>query len=697
MPFINKGDSIKVFGKYVEHQEYGTQFKVDTFEKLMPETEEAILKYLSGGIIKGIGPATAKKIVDAFGEETIHIFKFEPQKLANIKGINAKKAEEIGIEFNEKIDLFQIVTFLERFGINASNAQKVYKLLGLDAIKKIEENPYILIDLAYGVDFKYIDKMAMDLGLSYDSEKRIEAGIKYSLLISSYNGHTCVLLENLYTFIIDLLDVQKEHIENSLINLKAKKEIGIEEREDGKWVYLYVFHKMEENIAKKMNALTETKNIKGIKNFVKELKKQEEKLDIELSEKQKEAIEAVNENNVCVITGGPGTGKTTIIKTIISIYEEKGNKVVLCAPTGRAAKRMSETTDREAKTIHRLLEIGKIGEEQKLETADVDVLPIDADVIIIDEMSMVDIFLMNYMCKGIYLGTKLVLVGDSNQLPSVGPGSILKDIIESEKIKTVFLNKIFRQAAKSKIIVNAHNVNNGESFVQKSETEEEQENDFFYINETNGEKMKDTIISLCQGRLQKYGNYDFFKDIQVLTPTKKGMLGTKELNKSLQTALNKETGNKKEKPYGDQVYRQGDRVMQIKNDYDIYWDKEGTKEVGTGIFNGEIGTIETIDEGSKQIKILFDDGKSAWYQFSMLDEIEHSYAITIHKAQGSEFNVVILVIPQSAPMLLTRNLLYTALTRAKKLLIVIGPSKLVEFMIENTDSKTRNTGLKYRL
>lgn len=393
-----------------------------------------------------------------------------------------------------------------------------------------------------------------------------------------------------------------------------------------------------------------------------------------------------------------GTGKTTIIKEMIAIYESKGMKVVLCAPTGRAAKRMTETTGREAKTIHRLLEIGKIQDEGKMENIDYDVAPIDADIIIIDEMSMVDVFLMNYVVKGVYLGTKLVLVGDSNQLPSVGPGSILKDMIESEQIPVIRLNKIFRQAAKSKIIVNAHHVNQGESFIAKGSKEaEETEDDFFYLNEPSQEKMLYQVVSLAKDRLKNYGNYEFFRDMQVLTPTKKGMLGTKELNKALQNALNPEKDTKIEKAYGEQIFREGDRVMQIKNDYDIYWDKKNSNENGTGIFNGEIGTISKIDQEAKQIKIEFDDEKVAWYAFTSLEELELAYSITIHKSQGSEFNVVILVIPPSSPMLLTRNLLYTAITRAKKLLVVIGANRIIEFMIQNAESKTRNTGLEYKL
>ena len=390
-------------------------------------------------------------------------------------------------------------------------------------------------------------------------------------------------------------------------------------------------------------------------------------------------------------------GKTTIIKALIDIYKAEKQKVVLCAPTGRAAKRMSESTGEEAKTIHRLLDIGKI-EDNKLENIDADFAPIDADVIVIDEMSMVDIFLMNYITKAIYMGTKLVLVGDSNQLPSVGPGAVLKDLIESEKIPTTNLDKIFRQAAKSKIILNAHQVNKGENFVSKNDNSSTND-DFFFINESSQEKMINDTISLTTGRLQKYGNYDFFDNIQVLTPTKKGKLGTREFNKTLQNAINPESEGKKEKKYGENIFREGDRVMQIKNNYDIFWDREINEkyENSTGVFNGEIGRIEKIDLTEKQIKVIFDDGKNVWYQFSELDQLELAYAITIHKSQGSEFDVVIIVVPQTAPMLLTRNLLYTAITRAKKLLIILGANGTVNFMIQNIDSKTRNTGLKQKI
>lgn len=695
LPFIENGDSLKVFGKYVTHPDYGEQFRVETFEKIMPETEEALERYLAGGIITGVGPATAKKIVDRFKEETLHVLRFEPEKLSRIKGINIEKATKISEEFNEKWDLWQIVGFLERFGISAQNSKKVYQKFGKDAIVEIEENPYMLLDITYGVDFKKIDKMALDLGIKVNSSQRIESAIKYGLAISSQNGNTCVEKENLIEFIVNLLDVGREDIEDSLINLKAQAKIFIEENNTGTWVYLDTFYVCEKNIADKLILLNESKNIKEIKDFDMKFKCEEEKADILLSDKQKEAIRAVNNNNVCIITGGPGTGKTTIIKFIIEMFKEEGRKVSLCAPTGRAAKRMSEATGEDALTIHRLLEIGKMEETLNFERLEHPITPVDADVIIIDEMSMVDVFLMNYLLKGIYIGTKLILVGDINQLPSVGPGNILKDIINSGVIETIELNQVFRQAAKSKIITNAHKVNNGETFISSiKETEEDKLQDFFYIQETSQEKMLQDVISLCSGRLEKYGNYDFFKNIQVLTPTKKGKLGTKELNIALQKALNHNT--KISKKVGDRTFLIGDRVMQIKNNYDIYWIKNNNED-GTGIFNGELGTITKINEETKQIEVCFDDEKNAWYEFSELDQIEHSYSITIHKSQGSEFDVVIMCLPQAAPMLLTRNLLYTGITRAKELLIVLGTNNVINFMIQNTETKKRNTGLEGKL
>lgn len=651
LPFITSGDTLKLFGKFVEHKDYGRQFKVDTFEKIMPETLSALEKYLGNGNVKGIGEVTARKIIRKFGDDTINIFKFEPERLAEIKGITKAKALEMSQSFLENWEVWQIVGFLERFKIGAEHAKKVYNLLGVNAIEQIEGNPYILIDIARGVDFKQIDAMALDLGISYDNQKRVESGIKYALIKATYNGHSCVVKENLIEFVITLLDVTTECIEDNLIGLKAKDEIVIEKRDGIEWIYLYNFYKVEEEIATRIIRLDNSKNMKKIEHIDKALKKVEEKSKIELSEKQKEAIKAINEKNVTIITGGPGTGKTTIIKTIIDLYEEKNKKVVLAAPTGRAAKKMTEATDKEASTLHRLLGLGKLDDEGiYTRHSDYEGAPIDADVIVVDELSMVDMFVMNYLLKCIYQGTKLILVGDVDQLASVGPGSVLKDLINSEVINTVKLDKIFRQAAKSKIILNAHRVNNGQKFLSKEdkEIEEDTKEDFFFIQQNSTEKILQEVISLSTGRLEKFGNYDFFKNIQVLTPTKKGPLGTRELNKALQNVLNPNIDELPEKANGGAIFRVGDRIMQIKNNYDITWEKENSQkqeyniggykipqkpEIGTGVFNGEMGTILEIDEKEKVIKIQFDDEKIAWYGFTELEQIEHSYAITIHKAQ----------------------------------------------------------------
>ena len=702
LPFINKGDTLRLAGKFVEHKDYGEQFKVETFEKLMPQTLGALETYLANGNVKGVGPATASKIINKFGEETIFVLKYEPQKLAQIKGISNDKAKEISESFIENWEVWQIVGFLERFGIGAEHAKKVYNLLGINAIAEIEADPYILIDISRGVDFKQIDDMAIKLGVERENKKRVKSGIKYALIKITYNGHCCTLKSNLIEYVKQLLGVTEVVIEDGIINLKVNNEIVVENRNDEEWIYLYSFFRAEQQIADRIIQLQNADNIKKVSNIEKELKIIEEKTDMLLSEKQKDAIKSINENNVTIITGGPGTGKTTIIKSILEIYKEKKYKVVLCAPTGRAAKRMTETTGEEASTLHRLLEIGKVDEESLFKKdSEYQGAPIDADIIIVDEVSMVDMFIMSYLLNCIYKGTKLVLVGDSDQLPSVGPGSVLHDLISSERILTVHLDKIFRQAAKSKIVLNAHRVNNGKKFIDKNDEEVDQESkqDFFFIKENNQEKILEQVLSLCNGRLKKFGDYDFFESIQVLTPTKKGLLGTKELNKALQQELNPHREGESEKNSMGATFRIGDRVMQIKNNYDMYWEKRtgDNLEVSNGVFNGETGTITNINEKEKNIMVKFDDEKVCWYEFNELEQLEHSYCITIHKAQGSEFDVVIMLAPQAAPMLLTRNLLYTGLTRAKKLLIIIGNEKIVDFMISNVDSKKRNTGLEYKL
>lgn len=650
LPFVKSGDTLKVEGKFVEHKDYGRQFKVETFEKLMPETLGALERYLANGSIKGIGEVTAKKIIKKFGEDTINVFKFEPEKLEQIKGISEAKAKEMSESFLENWEVWQIVGFLERFGIGAENAKKIYDLLGINAIEQIEANPYILIDMARGVDFKQIDQMALKLGINYDNQKRVESGIKYALIKATYNGHSCVIKANLIEYVISLLDVTSEAVEENIINLKAKEEIIVEKRDDNEWIYLENFYNVEKEIATRIVGLDRSKNIKKIEHIEKALKDIEKKSNIELSNKQREAVLSINDSNVTIITGGPGTGKTTIIKTIIDLFEERKKKVVLSAPTGRAAKKMTEATGREASTLHRLLGIGKLDDEGIYSRhSDYKGEPIDADLIVVDELSMVDMFLMNYLLNCVYRGTKLILVGDIDQLPSVGLGSVLKDLINSEIINTVKLDKIFRQAAKSKIILNAHRVNNGQGFIQKGDEdlEEDTKEDFFFIKQNSTEKMMQEVISLSTGRLEKFGNYDFFKNIQVLTPTKKGPLGTRELNKALQTVLNPNIEELPEKTFEGVTYRVGDRVMQVKNNYDITWEREKKQfesqtyfakpsekvEIGTGVFNGEIGTILEIDEKEKVVKIQFDDEKIAWYEYTDLEQIEHSYAITIHKAQ----------------------------------------------------------------
>lgn len=641
LPFINKGDNIKATGNFIEHPEYGRQFKIETFEKTMPESLEGLERYLASGKLKGIGPATAQKMIKEFGKEVVHILRFEPEKLTCIKGITKEKAIEASESFNENWEIFRIVEYLQKYGIGPQSAETVYKKLGPNTIDLIEENPYLLIDLTPRADFRQIDQIALRTGLDQENNERMKSGIKYAIKIANSNGHCCVLYENLLQFTKDLLGVSEESVENSIINLQALKEIVIEDRDTAEWVYLANYYQAERNVAENLTALDEYKNVKVIDGFERKLKKIEKNSEKELSEKQLEAVRAIQDHNVCVITGGPGTGKTTIIKTVIELYKQEEKKVVLCAPTGRAAKRMTETTGEEAKTLHRLLEIGKADSDQ-MQTMDpnIDVAPLDADVIIVDEMSMVDIFLMNYLLQAIYKGTKLVLVGDSNQLPSVGPGNVLKDIIKSERVTVITLNKIFRQAAKSKIIINSHKVNEGESFFNKesenTETEEQDKllEDFFFIQEKSQDKVLEQVISLSNGRLQKYGDYDFFNNIQVITPTKKGMLGTKELNKSLQLAINPPSEDKKERKWIDTVFREGDRIMQVKNNYDIYWEKhEPNLEMGKGVFNGEYGTISNIDENEKRVKIKFDDDKIVWYGYEELEQIEHAYCITVHKAQ----------------------------------------------------------------
>ena len=714
LPFVNKGDNLKAIGKMVTHPEYGEQFKIETFEKVMPETLDGLEKYLGSGIIKGVGPATAKKIIDKFGKNTINVLKSNPEMLALIKGITTDKAMTISESFIESYELWQIVGFLEKFGIGSSSAQSVFKALGKDAIEKIKEDPYVLEEIGIKCDFSQIDRMALSIGVERTSLRRMEMGLVHGLKLASYNGHSCVLEDALLKFTSGLLGVDENELKMAIKDLASKEKINIEKRTElltidekteeveRKWIYLSDFYLAEGNIAYRIKELSTCKNTKKIYDIDKVIKKVSQ---INPSSKQEEAIKMINENNVSIITGGPGTGKTTIIKTIIDIYKSIGKKVILCAPTGRAAKRMTESTGEDAKTLHRLLEIGKIEDEKFY--PDMDVTPIDADIVIVDEVSMVDMFLMNYLLNGIYKGTKLILVGDINQLPSVGPGRVLKDLIDSEQIPYVKLNKIFRQAAKSRIIVNAHKVNDGINFIGEKVNDDTLD-DFEFIAQNNPRIVQKMI-------LEQYKN----TNIQIITPTKRGDLGTKTLNKLIQEKFNPKDKAKREKHFGDVIFREGDKVMQTKNNYDIEWVKNNDyyldsnekwmnvnsldpnyvikREYGSGIFNGEMGTITEIDNETDIMQIRFEDGKIANYSFQDLDQIEHSYAITVHKSQGSEFDEVLMPILGVSQMLLTRNILYTGMTRAKKMLRIYSNESTIEYMINNNHSKERNSGLKYKL
>ncbi len=510
----------------------------------MPQTLDALERYLAGGAIKWVGEKTAKKIIKEFGEDTIYTIEKEPEKLARIKGITEEKAIEISESFIQKKEIWKIVDFLEEIGISQSYAPKVYEIYGINAVDEISSNPYKLIDVVRGINFKVIDEAALRIGINNDDEQRITYGIKYSLLIASYNGHTCVLRSNLLDFTSTLLQISESTIDIFINQLKVKELIVVEERDDEEWVYLKEFYDAETFIASKLLILDNVKNRKKIDFIEEKLAKQEEHEKIELSDKQREAVYSINKHNVCVITGGPGTGKTTIIKSVIGLYKKEGKKVVLCAPTGRAAKKMTETTGTEAKTLHRLLQITKVNDAQYINN-DLKIEPIDADVIIVDEVSMIDVALMKYLLTAVYEGTKLVLVGDVDQLPSVGPGSVLKCVIDSGRINVIVLDKIFRQAAKSKIILNAHRVNSGENFINSKD--EDLNDDFFFVQESNQDKILECVLSLYKGRLKNFKNYDELKSIQIITPSKKGNVGTKELNKQIQELVNPKENKRKEK------------------------------------------------------------------------------------------------------------------------------------------------------
>ncbi|WP_313339417.1 ATP-dependent RecD-like DNA helicase [Sedimentibacter sp.] len=688
------GETIVVYGKKVKHPKYGEQFQTEIYETVIPSNIDQIENYLGSGLIKGVGKSTAKKIVELFKEDSFNIIQNNPEKLMEIEGIGEKKANMISKSFLEHADIREIMMFLQNHDISTGYSVKIYKRYEKDTIKIITENPYKLSEDIYGIGFKLADKIAGSIGIEKNSPYRISSGIRYALIEYSLRGHTYMPYDLLLNTTINLLGIDKESVEDEMRNMAFTGKIHIETINNEKAVYYIPYHTAEVNICKELINLSSVNfNITEM-DIIPYLKNIEGSSSINLSDKQNEAIIQSIINGVTVITGGPGTGKTTIILSIIKIFESMYKTVFLCAPTGRAAKRITESTGREAKTIHRMLEYTYGEIDSNLSFNKNENSPLDCDAIIIDEMSMVDILLMNNLLKAIKKGTRLILVGDVDQLPSVGAGNVLSDIIGSGTIKTIRLDTIFRQSAGSMIVQNAHLINKGEMPIYNK-----QNTDFFFMRE-DADDIVDIIVDLYINRLPLKYDYDPVKDIQVLSPMKKGDAGVIELNLKLQAAINPPAKHKKEKMFGKYIFRVGDKVMQIKNNYQTQWAVETTQGktvTGEGIYNGDIGFITFIDETEQEVYVTFDEEKEVIYPFSQLDELILAYATTVHKSQGSEFPVIIMPIVWGPPMLLTRNLFYTAITRAKKLVVLVGIEKYMQEMINNNKIDRRYSALRYRL
>ena len=700
-PYISEGERIEATGRMVEHSIYGEQLAVESYEIKAPEDTLAIERYLGSGAIKGIGAALAKRIVKKFKADTFRIMEEEPERLAEVKGVSERMAMEISSQVEEKRDMRQAMVFLQQYGISMNLAVKIYQHYGPKMYSVIQENPYQLADDIQGVGFKIADEIAAKVGIFTDSDYRIRSGLFYALLQATGNGHTYLPEEELFANASALLNVEPEHMEKHLVDLQMEKKLVVKEKDGKRIIYPAQFYYMELNTARMLHDLNIHSKINE-EDVKKRLKKITEAEKIELDELQEQAVMEAVSNGLLIITGGPGTGKTTTINTIIHYFDQEDMEILLAAPTGRAAKRMTEATGYEAKTIHRLLELtgapvadpknnGNSG-ENRLEGMHFErneENPLDADVIIIDEMSMVDISLIHSLLKAVNVGTRLILVGDVNQLPSVGPGNVLRDMIASEAFPVVKLTKIFRQAAQSAIIRNAHRVNLGEPPELKGN-----QGDFFFLCRRDAQRAVSTVLELCKTRLPDNMHIPA-EQIQVLTPTRKGPCGTVNLNRLLQEALNPKAPGKREILWGERVFRVGDRIMQTRNDYDVVWQKaDGT--VGTGMFNGDVGRIVEIDQSGEWLALDF-DGRKALYSVEMLSEIDLAYAQTVHKAQGSEYRCVVLATMPSAPSLMVRGVLYTALTRARKLLVMVGDDAAVRSMAANDKQQKRYSGLKWRL
>ncbi|MGE4284669.1 MAG: ATP-dependent RecD-like DNA helicase [Clostridia bacterium] len=692
MPYLSAGETVKLMGSWVTHHDYGEQFKVEYYEKVLPCTVTMIFKYLASGVIKGIREATAQKIIDKFGEKALEIIQNQPERLADIKGISSRKAEEIGSSFEEQREVRKVVMFLQQYGVTPNFAVKVYKKFGSEAIERIKENPYILSEEIYGIGFKTADKIALSMGIELNDVERIKSGIKHILVVNSSGGHTFLPKNILVEHASELLQVSGQEIEYAVISMLVDKSVYLEKSDTVEGIYLIPFYHAEIGVARRLMSIAcAQKEIKedDVEEDILEI---EQEIGITLALQQREAVKESLCNGVLVITGGPGTGKTTTLNTIIKLMERKGYTIELAAPTGRAAKRMSEMTGMESRTIHRLLEIGYSDEGHDLKFAKDDSNPLDAEIVIIDETSMVDILLMNGLLKAVALGTRLIMVGDVDQLPSVGPGNVLRDIIESGIIKVVKLTEIFRQAQESMIIVNAHRVNQGTYPVFNIK-----DKDFYFMPRDTAGEIVAAVVELCKSRLPRFYGYDSIQGIQVLTPMRKSPVGVLNLNRELQKVLNPPSKNKKEKNFRDIVFREGDKVMQIKNNYNVTWTRTDGNEEGTGIFNGDVGCIEKIEDENSSMIILFDDDKKVKYDYNQLDELELAYAMTVHKSQGSEFSAVVMPVFPGAPMLMSRNLFYTALTRAKELVVLVGKEASVRAMVNNNREMRRYSGLAKKL
>ena len=692
MPTLSMGESIEVEGKWINHKIYGSQFEVQSFMPVTPSSLEGIYVYLSSGMIHGIGEKMAKRIVDKFGVDTLDIIQNTPERLTEVEGIGMKKVKQIQESYEENRELRNIIIKLSPYGITPNYCLRIYKKYKEKSIEIINKNPYRLAEEVRGIGFKIADEIASKIGIDKYSPDRIMQGILFTLNQSLANGHTYLPKRVLIEQSVKILGVESSFVEKGIMDLAYAQKVHLENKNGEILVYLMMYYICENGVCKEIIKLSQHE-IKDLHiNIDKEIKIVEKEDNINLAKNQIEAVKEAINNGVTIITGGPGTGKTTTINTIIKIFENNDQKVVLCAPTGRAAKRMSETSNKEAKTIHRLLEMGFATDSDELIFFKDEEDPIDADVIILDEASMVDIILMYNLLKAVKLGTRLLLVGDSDQLPSVGAGNVLKDIIDSGVIKTVRLNEIFRQARESMIVVNAHKINNGEPLFLNVKNK-----DFFFLRKNTNEEIINEIIGLVSERLPKFYKFDKLKDIQVLASMRKGDLGVNNLNIELQKYLNPPEKYKQEEQFAKRTFRVGDKVMQIRNNYTKKWETEDKSDSGEGIYNGDIGYIFHIDKDKKTVYVLFDKVKLASYKYDELDELDHSFCTTIHKSQGSEFPVVVIPIVWAPPMLLSRNLLYTAVTRAKKLVVLVGDVRYLEQMIKNNRINDRYSNLSCKL